>query len=156
MKMKTKYLLQSAVIAAIYMVLTIVLAPLSYGPVQFRLAEALTVIPALTPAGVPGIFVGCLVANLLGPYGIIDVVLGSLASLLSALFTYKLREKPLLAPLPPVVINGVIIGAMLHYVYGVPSLLLTILWVSLGQFGACYVVGYPLLRLLKPYEGVLK
>ncbi len=156
MNTKTKFLIQSALIAAIYIALTMVLAPLSYGPVQFRLAEALTVMPALTPAGVPGLFVGCLIANLLGPYGLVDVILGSAATLISALLTYRLREKPLLAPLPPVVVNGIIIGAMLHYVYGVPSLLLTILWVSVGQLGACYVIGYPLLRLLKPYEGVLK
>ena len=118
----TKYLLQGAVIAAVYAVLTIVLAPISYGPMQVRISEALTVLPVFTPAAVPGLFVGCFVANMVGPYGAVDMICGSAATLIAALLTYKLKDKTWLAPLPPVVLNGIIIGGMLHFAYGVPNL----------------------------------
>lgn len=154
--MPAKRILQGAIIAAVYAALTILLAPLSYGPMQVRVSEALTVLPALTSAGVPGLFVGCLVSNMLGPYGIVDVVVGSGASLLAAIGSYCLREKPLLVPLPPVVFNGVLVGGMLHFAYGVPNLPACMVWVALGQLVACYVLGYPLLRLLKRYEGVFR
>lgn len=154
--MKTKYILQAAIIAAIYAVLTIVLSPISYGPMQVRVSEALTILPALTPAGVPGLFIGCLVSNFLGPYGIVDVICGSAATLLAAILTYKLRKKPWLAPLPPVVANGIIIGAELHYAYGVPGLWACMGWVAIGELLACYVLGYPLLKLLKRYKGIFQ
>ncbi len=154
--MTTKRILQGAIIAAIYAVLTILLAPISYGPMQVRVSEALTILPALTPAGIPGLFVGCLVSNILGPYGIVDVVVGSAASLLAAIASYRLKEKPLLVPLPPVVFNGVLIGGMLHFAYGVPNLPACMAWVALGQLIACYGLGYPLLKLLKRYEGVFQ
>lgn len=154
--MTTKRILQGAIIASIYAVLTILLAPISYGPMQVRVSEALTILPAMTPAGVPGLFVGCLVSNVLGPYGIVDVVVGSTASLLAALASYKLRERPILVPLPPVIINGILIGGMLHFAYGVPNLPACMAWVALGQLLACYGLGYPLLKLLKRYEGVFR
>ncbi len=154
--MTTKRILQGAIIAAIYAVLTILLAPISYGPMQVRVSEALTILPALTPAGIPGLFVGCLVSNILGPYGIVDVVVGSAASLLAAIASYRLKEKPLLVSLPPVVFNGVLIGGMLHFAYGVPNLPACMAWVALGQLIACYGLGYPLLKLLKRYEGVFQ
>ncbi|MGI6258087.1 MAG: QueT transporter family protein [Anaerovoracaceae bacterium] len=154
--MTTKRILQGAIIASIYAVLTILLAPISYGPMQVRVSEALTILPAMTPAGVPGLFVGCLVSNILGPYGIVDVVVGSTASLLAALASYKLRERPILVPLPPVIINGILIGGMLHFAYGVPNLPACMAWVALGQLLACYGLGYPLLKLLQRYEGVFR
>ncbi|MGL4483633.1 MAG: QueT transporter family protein, partial [Anaerovoracaceae bacterium] len=98
---KTKFLLQAAIIAAIYAALTIALAPISYGPMQVRIAEALTVLPAITPAAIPGLFIGCALANILGPYGALDIILGSTASLIAAVSSYLLRSKPWLVPLPP-------------------------------------------------------
>lgn len=154
--MKTKYLMQAAIIAAIYAVLTIILAPISYGPMQVRVSEALTVLPALTPAGIPGLFIGCLVSNVVGPYGIIDVLCGSLATGLAAICSYKLKNKPILVPLPPVIANGVVIGAMLHFAYGVPNLPACMAWVALGELAACYLMGYPLMRLLKRYGGIFE
>lgn len=154
--MTTKRILQGAIIASIYAVLTILLAPISYGPMQVRVSEALTILPAMTGAGVSGLFVGCLVSNILGPYGIVDVVVGSSASLLAALASYKLRERPILVPLPPVIINGILIGGMLHFAYSVPNLPACMAWVALGQLVACYGLGYPLLKLLKRYEGVFR
>ena len=86
--MKTKYLAEAAVIAAIYALLTIVLAPISYGAVQVRISEALTVLPFFTPAAVPGLFVGCIAANIMSPYGLADLIFGSAASLIGAIGSY--------------------------------------------------------------------
>lgn len=154
--MKTKYLIQAAVIGAIYAVLTIVLASFSYGPIQVRASEALTVLPAFTPAAVPGLFIGCLVSNFISPYGVVDMVCGSLATLIAAALSYKLRSKRALVPLPPVLVNGAIIGGMLHFAYGIPNLLACMAWVALGQAVSCYVLGLLLMKLLGKYRGILE
>ncbi len=154
---QTKFWIQGALIAAIYATLTIVLGSFGYGPIQFRIAEALTVLPALTPAAIPGLFVGCMVANVLGPYGMLDMVLGGGATLVAALLSYALRKRPLLVPLPPIVVNGVVIGAMLYYAYGVPmNLWVCMGTVALGQLVSCYLIGYPLLKLLGHYEKIFQ
>lgn len=154
---QTKFWIQAALIAAIYATLTIVLGSFGYGPIQFRIAEALTVLPALTPAGIPGLFVGCMVANILGPYGMLDMILGGGATLLAALLSYALRKRPMLVPLPPVLVNAVVIGSMLYYAYGVPmSLIACMATVGLGQLVSCYALGYPLLKILSRYENIFK
>ena len=114
MRSKTYLLALNGVIAAAYAALTLVAAALNlaYGPVQFRFSEALTVLPFLFPGTWPGVFVGCLVANLLSPYGPLDVVLGSAGTLVAALLTQK-APKTWLAPLPPVVCGMVLLGGML-------------------------------------------
>lgn len=99
-KIQTKYLIQAAVIAAVYAILTVVLSPISYGPIQFRLSEALTILPAFTPAAVPGLFIGCLIANLMSPVGLVDIICGSAATLIAAFISYKLRKRPLLVLAP--------------------------------------------------------
>ena len=148
--MRTKRMIQAAVIAAAYAVLTVALSPISYGVMQVRISEALVVLPAFTPAAVPGLFVGCLVANFVSPYGLLDMIFGSAASLIGALGSYALRERPLLVPLPPVVANGVIVGAMMKYAYGIPLPLWSCIgWVALGEFVSCYALGYPLMRYLE-------
>ena len=155
--MKTKFIIQAAVIAAIYAVLTMLLAPLSYGFMQVRVSEALTILPYFTPAAIPGLFIGCLVSNLLSPYGMLDVVLGSGATLLAAVGSYMLRSKPILVPLPPVIANAVIIGSMLHFAYGIPVNLFAIMgWIALGELIACYLIGYPLLRYLRKYKRIFE
>ena len=157
MKNRLKWTIQAAVIASIYGALTIFLTPISYGVMQVRVSEALTILPVFTSAAVPGLFIGCLIANMLGPFGFLDIVIGSLASLIAALASYKLREKKWLVPLPPVVVNGIMIGGMLYYGYHVPvSLIGCILWVSLGQLIACYGIGYPLMSYLKKYEYIFR
>jgi len=148
--MKTNKLVRIAAIAAIYIVLTIVFAPISYGPVQNRVSEVLTVLPFLFPESTLGLFLGCLIANFYGGYGIMDVIFGSLATLLAALLTSR-APKWLLAPLPPVVVNAVVIGLMLHFVVGLP-MGAAMLWVGLGQLAACYGLGLPLLYFLKRYN----
>lgn len=103
-------LTQAAIIAALYAALTIVIMPASYGVMQFRVSEALTVLPAFTPAAIPGLFIGCMVANLVSPVGVVDVVIGSTATLIAAVASYKLRDHKLLVPLPPVITNAVMVG----------------------------------------------
>ena len=150
-------MLQAAVIAAVYATLTLILMPLSYGVMQIRVSEALTILPFFTPAAIPGLFIGCLVSNMVGPYGILDMVIGSSATLIAAFFSYLLRNKPLLAPMPPVIANGVLIGGMLYYAYSVPfSLTACMLWVGLGELIACYGIGYPLLRYLIKYKKIFE
>lgn len=152
---ETKYLAEAAVIAAIYALLTIVLAPISYGAVQVRISEALTVLPFFTPAAVPGLFVGCIAANIMSPYGLADLIFGSAASLIGAIGSYLLRKKPLLVPLAPVISNGIIVGAMLYYVYEVPlPLIVQMLYVALGEVVACYAIGYPLMKYLNKYKRI--
>jgi len=153
----TKFLIQAAIIAAVYAVLTIVLMPFSYGVMQVRVSEALTVLPFFTPAAIPGLFGGCLVSNMLGPYGLMDMVFGSGATLIAAVCSYCLRKRPLLVPLPPVVANGVIIGSMLYFAYEVSlPLYACMLWVAAGELIACYGLGYPLLRMLQKYKKIFE
>lgn len=153
MRSKTHLLALNGVIAAAYAALTLVASAmnLAYGPVQFRFSEALTVLPFLFPGTWPGVFVGCLVANLLSPYGPIDIVVGSLATLLAALLTQK-TNRPWLAPLPPVVCNMVLVGGMLAW-YEVgftaqfPALFgLNALWVGIGEAAVCYILGMLLIK----------
>ncbi len=143
-----KGLAVSAVIAAVYAALTYALAPISYGAVQFRVAEALTLLPILLPQAIPGLFVGCILANLLGGYGPVDVIFGSLATLSAAIWTYSLRKNRYVAALPPVIINAIVVSIMLNLVAGF-ELWSTMGYVALGQLGAVYVLGLPLLKALE-------
>jgi uncharacterized membrane protein len=126
----------------------VVFAPISYGAVQFRIAEALTLLPILFPQAIPGLAVGCLVSNLIGGYGIWDVVLGTLATLIAAVCTCKLRKNVWLAAAPPVLANAVVVGAMLHFLLALP-LIPTMATVGLGELAVVYVLGVPLVLALK-------
>lgn len=150
-----KQITLAAAVAALYAVLSYFgnIFGLTFGVVQFRFAEALCVLPFLFPATAPGLFVGCLIANLLSPYGLIDVVCGSLASLLAAVITTKMPNK-WLAPVPAIVVNGLIIGAMLAWYetgfgpgFGA-MFAFNGITVALGELGACYVLGMLLLQTL--------
>lgn len=142
-------LVRGALIAAIYAVLCIVLQPISFSEIQFRVSEALTVLPILMPEAIPGLFIGCLVSNLIGGAGIMDIIFGSLATLIASLLTYLLRKQPAwIALLPVVVVNGLIVGWVLNAAYGAP-LLLSMCTVALGQAVVCYVLGLPLLHLFR-------
>ncbi|MBQ6426763.1 MAG: QueT transporter family protein [Clostridia bacterium] len=151
--MSTKYLAKAGIIGALYAVLTIVLAPISYGMFQCRISEALCVLPCLTSAAVPGLFLGCLAANLITGAPVYDVVFGSLATLLGAWGTLMLSRRnasKYLLPLPTVVCNAVIVGLVLRYAYGVDAPLpLIMLLVGAGEAVACYLLGLPLLRALR-------
>ncbi|RJQ51033.1 MAG: QueT transporter family protein [Actinobacteria bacterium] len=158
--METRYLVQGALIAAIYVALTLVFQPISFLAVQLRVSEALTVLPILTPAAVPGLFVGVLLANALGsPIGLIDVILGSLLTLAAAALTRLLRRNVFLALLPPILINGFGVSAYLVYLLDLEPLRLgpvvlspywgAALTISAGQAVAVFGLGYPLLLLLR-------
>lgn len=164
-KTNTRYITQAALIAAAYTALSLVLAPISFGPIQVRVAEALTVLPAIFPSAIPGLFVGCILTNTIGTMlglsgGILDIVFGSLATLISAWISYKLKKYTYLVPLPPVVINAVVVGMLLYYVVKIPlPLSVLMLQVGAGQLIACYVLGLALLlwikRLKKSKEEIL-
>ena len=127
----TRSMCLSALIAALYAALTLLLAPISYGNVQCRISEAMTVLPILLPQAIPGLFVGCVLANLYTGM-ITDVIFGSLATLLAAVGSYLLRGKPVLAAVCPVVANGIIVGLVLTFSYGLPWWL-TMLEVAAGE-----------------------
>jgi len=148
MKSMTKYVTTSALIGGCYAALTVLLAPISYGPMQVRVAEALTVLPYLFPPAIPGLYIGCMVANIWGGFGPIDIFGGSAITLLAAYLTFRLRyfRKPWLAPIPPVLLNGLGVGFYLHYLTDF-SLWASIAWVALGEAVACFL-GLPLLYAL--------
>ena len=140
---KTAYLTQAAMIAAVYVALTYIFAPISFREIQVRISEALTILPVFTPAAVPGLFVGCLLGNLLGGALIPDVVFGSLATLIGAVFTRMLRNAhPFLTPVPPILSNTLIIPFVLRYAYAIdlpiPLMMLT---VCLGEVISCGALG---------------
>jgi uncharacterized membrane protein len=148
----TLFLVQAAAIAAVYVVLTLLFAPLSFGEVQIRFSEALTILPFFTPAAIPGLFVGCILAKFLGCAIPLDIIFGSIATLLGAFFSYKLRGNRYLVPLPPIVANTVIVPFVLYYGYGtnlpIPFMMLT---VGIGEVVSCYVLGMILLGALSKY-----
>ena len=143
-----RFLCQGAAIAGLYAALTLALLPISFGAggaFQFRAAEALTLLPVLSPAAVPGLFVGCLLANCLCGAPLPDIVFGSLATLLAALLTRKAQKNLYLAALMPVLCNTAVVGAMLSAVYGLP-LPYACLTVMPGEAAACFLLGIPLCR----------
>ncbi|RQW02976.1 QueT transporter family protein [candidate division KSB1 bacterium] len=140
----------SAVVGALYAALTILLAPISYGPMQVRVAEAMTVLPYILPQAIPGLYIGCMVANIWGGFGPIDIFGGSAITLAAAVFTHSLKRFPRLwwlAPLPPVVLNALGVGYYLHLLTDTP-VLISMGWVALGQAIACFGLGLPLLYVL--------
>lgn len=152
MQKKMQTITQAALVAAAYVALTTVLQPVGYGPLQFRAAEALTILPVYMPAAIPGLTIGCFLSNLIGlssglnPAGGWDLMIGTGATFLAALFTYQLRtirfkNLPLLATLPPVVINAVAVGLELALVYGGLPWYWHMAGVAAGQFVACCLCG---------------
>ena len=134
---------QGAIIAALYVVLTMVFAPISFGPVQVRIAEALCVLPMFTPAAIPGLFIGCVIANLIGGGIMLDVIFGSLATLIGAVLGYKKKKNRWLVPLPAVIANALIVPFVLKYGYGVVDVAIPVLMfqILLGEIAGCYVLG---------------
>ena len=157
-KFGVRELAQGAIIAAIYALLTIFLAPISSGLIQCRVAEAMCVLPYFTFSAVPGLFIGCLLANLLTGAVVYDVIFGSLATLIAAYLTYALRNRvpKYLAPMPSVVVNALVVGWLLTYVYqfGV-SFWVAAGYVAVGQAIACFALGLPLMTLLERFRGKL-
>ena len=146
-KFSVKNLCFSAIIAALYAALTLLFQPISFGAVQFRISEALTLLPVLFPQAIPGLVIGCFLSNLIGSATLWDVVFGTLATLGAALWTFSLRKNVWLAAIPPVALNGVVVGLVLHFTLGFP-LLETVLTVALGEAVVVYALGVPMVKAL--------
>lgn len=148
----SRWLTQGAVIAALYVVFTMAAntVGLANMAVQIRFSEALTILPVFTPAAIPGLFVGCLLSNLLTgalPY---DVLFGSLATLAGALGTYGLRNHKRIAWIPPVIANTIVVPLLLSYVYEIPgSIGYFVLTVGAGELISCGILGTALMLLIK-------
>ena len=154
----TVFIVKSAVIAALYAIMTVVISPLSYGMIQCRFSESLIMLCAFTPAAIPGLTVGCLVANIFS-FNPIDMICGTTATLLSAVVGYKLRKVkiggiPWLTPLPAVIFNMIIIGLELSVYLPIEGhgflvgFFIQALSVFIGQVIACYIFGVPVYMLI--------
>lgn len=150
------FIVQGAAVAALYVVLTLLsnIFGLASGVIQVRFSEALTILPFFTPAAIPGLFVGCIISNLLAGSAIWDVIFGSIATLIGAAGTYLLRKKTKwLAPLPPIAANTIIVPFILAFAYGaeesIPFLMLT---VGAGEVISCGILGLVLLKALEKYS----
>lgn len=151
-----KYITQGAVIAALYVVLVQVFNYWSFGPIQFRIAEALTILPYFTPAAIPGLFLGCIIANLLGGAIIWDIVFGSIATLIGAVGTYLLRKYKWAAPISPILANTIIVPFVLKYAYGSEGIFaMFFVTVGAGEIIVCGILGMLLLLALNKYRHVL-
>lgn len=163
LKRKTRYIIDGALIAALYAGLTYLMGVfnLAYGPIQFRVSEALAVLPVFTSAAVPGLTVGCFLANVMS-FSPIDMIFGTVASLLAALCTYwlrkiKFRGIPWLSLLPPVIFNAVIVGLEIAFFFteggaSLASFSFNALFVGVGQLVVCYGLGVPLFLVLRKYH----
>ncbi|EET62021.1 hypothetical protein BRYFOR_06215 [Marvinbryantia formatexigens DSM 14469] len=153
---KVLFIVQAAAIAAIYVVLTVVFAPLAFGQGQIRFAEALTILPYFTPAAIPGLFVGCIIGNFLGGAIPLDIVCGSIATLIGAVGSYALRKQKFLVPVPPILANTVVVPFVLFYGYGVNlPIPLMMLSVGAGEVISCGVLGLVILLALDKYKNVI-
>lgn len=162
---KVTMITQAAIIAALYVVLTLLANALGLAKfaVQVRFSEALCVLPFFTPAAIPGLYVGCLISNIITGAAIWDILFGSLATLIGAVGTYLLRKHKFLLTLPPVISNMIIIPFVLRYGYGITwiyngqdwAIPFNALTVGLGEVISICVLGSILLNVLIPYKSVI-
>jgi len=158
-------LVHGALIAAVYAAATYALSAISYGPIQFRISEAMTVFSVLTPAAIPGLTVGCILGNLTSPYGIWDIVFGSLATLLAAVSARMLRKitfkgVPILSVLMPVIFNALIVGAEITFFFpsdnaSVTAFAISALQIGAGELAVCVLGGIPLFLAIRK-TGIFK
>ncbi|MBO5734420.1 MAG: QueT transporter family protein [Clostridia bacterium] len=156
---KARYLTNAAIIAAVYIVLTLITNALGLanGAIQVRISEAMCVLPMFTPAAIPGLFIGCMLSNIFTGCVIWDVIFGSLATLIGAVFTYNLRKYKRLALLPPIIANTAIIPFVLKFAYGFPDgLWYFIVTVGIGEIISCGILGTLLYGYLKKYRKYIK
>ena len=147
---KVLFLTHAAMIAALYTVLTFLANALGLasGVIQIRFSEALCILPYFTPAAVPGLFLGCLLSNILTGCAVPDIIFGSIATLIGALGSYALRHKKWLVPAPPILANAIIVPLILKYAYAVEPLWFSFLTVSAGEIISCGILGLVLLNIL--------
>lgn len=152
------YIVQAGVIGALYVVLTMFAQgfDLASGAIQCRFSEALTILPFFTPAAIPGVTIGCLLANILMGSALPDVIFGTLATLIGCVGTYALRKHRILCSLPPVISNALIIPFVLKFAYGLPDMIpYMMLTVGAGEVITCVIFGEILLNALYPVRGML-
>lgn len=162
-KKSINYIVTAALIAAAYVGLTFLsnVFSLAYGPIQFRLSEVLTLLPIFTPAAIPGVTIGCFIANI-ASFNAVDMIFGTLATLIAAILTYflrniKFKDIPFLAMLPPVIINAVIIGLEIAFFflpegYSFWGFVISGIEVGLGELAVCVVLGTPFYLLIKKHN----
>lgn len=148
------FLTQAAMIAALYVVLTLIAAALGLSSmqVQIRFSEALTILPYFTPAAIPGVFIGCLLSNILAGGALLDIIFGSLATLVAAVGTYLLRRQKWLAPIPPIAANTLVVPFILKAAYGIGPIWLSFITVGAGELLSAGVLGMLLLLTLEKYR----
>ena len=155
---KALFIANAAIIAALYVVLTLIANALGLAnyAIQVRFSEALTILPYFTPAAIPGLFVGCILSNILTGCLPLDIIFGSFATLLGAIFTYKLRKWKFLSPLPSIIFNILFVPPVLAFVYQFEgTLLYFIITVGIGEILSCGVLGIMLLLILEKYRNIL-
>lgn len=162
---KTHRMVKVAMIAAIYTVLTLVIAPVAFGAIQFRVSEVLTILPAFTPLAIPGLTLGCALSNLIGallginPTGYIDALIGTSATLIASVLSYMIGKssKPWVryafVPLPPILANALIVGAEITVLFNAKEAFMVAfaanaVSVGVGELVVCYVLGIPLMVVL--------
>ncbi len=154
----TRKIAQIGIIAALYATLTIALAPISYGNIQFRFSEVLTLMAFFNPVFIPGLTLGTFIANLFSPLGIVDVAFGTVATFISVYLVNKSKNL-IIASIWPVIVNGIIIGIELYYVFQLP-LFLSMAQVAIGEFIVVSVVGVILFKTFimkqKWFENIVK
>ena len=158
MSRKILFVAQAGVIAALYVVLTVMIATvnLASGAIQFRVSEALCVLPFFTPAAVPGVIIGCFISNIVIGSALPDIIFGPLATAIGAVFSYLLRKNRFLVTLPPVVSNALIIPFVLRYAYHIPDAIpFLMVTVGAGEILACVVLGSILITALMPVRKLL-
>ena len=159
-KKKTVFIAQSAIIAAFYAGLTYLagLFGVAYAGIQFRFSEALTILGALTPAAIPGLTIGCFLGNISSPYGLVDIICGTLATLIAAVLSYKTRnikfkDLPLLSTTFPVISNAIIVGLEITLFmpegFAFKAFLISAFQVGFGELVMCYGLGIPLYKVIK-------
>ena len=156
-----KRLVRTAIIAALYVVLTLALAPISYGAVQFRVSEIMVLLAFFDPFYIGGLTLGCFIANILGPNGVADIIFGTLATFVSVYtisvtgkFVKNSKASLIIASLWPTILNGVIIGWMMNYLYQLP-LLLSVGEVAIGEFIVVTIIGVPVIKFIENKYGKL-
>ncbi|MDR0286382.1 MAG: QueT transporter family protein [Clostridiales bacterium] len=167
---KTLFIVRAAMIGAIYASLTMLGAFAAYGPFQFRFSEVLTILPVFTTAAIPGLFIGCIIGNLGSPFGLIDIIMGSAATLISACLSFSLRKVkffklPLFSMLMPVIINSLLVGIVIvigvengppdFSAFTIALYLTASLQVALGEAVMCIGLGIPFYLLLKKAKPTL-
>ena len=155
---KVLFITQSAVIAALYVVLTFVANALGLanGAIQVRISEALTILPFFTPAAIPGLAIGCFLSNILTGCAIYDIIFGTIATLIGAVGSYLLRHHKWLVALPPIIANTIIVPWVLRLVYGLEDAMwYLMLTVGLGEVISCGIIGMIVLFTLNKYKNVI-